>query len=208
MAGTIRSWKFDDLMYDAALGSDDETLEFIADAAWPYYCDVRNHHCELNRHEWNLYQRLLLLLRSEASVITADHDEVDGQTEPFISGSDMAAAEAAWRAHVRRLFPYASLTEIRAVHRTVPHGFHKQRFPQPLCLDQKKTEDGPSTPEANTRGPITRFRRWLNALFPTPSQRSTSLFRRILCGPRRWDMFQIVLPSTPPVGHRVTGNMK
>lgn len=62
------AFAFDDRITEIAAKTDDETVKHVAQALWFHYDDCKDHRVVLNKTQWDYFQRLLLLLKSEASI--------------------------------------------------------------------------------------------------------------------------------------------
>ena len=62
----ITAFEFDEQISDIASDSNDRTVERIAHLLWEHYDDIEDHKVVLSKEEWDYFQRLLLLLRSDA----------------------------------------------------------------------------------------------------------------------------------------------
>lgn len=49
--------------------SDDPTVAHVARALWFYYDDLKDHKVTLSKEEWDYFQRLILLLQSDAHIV-------------------------------------------------------------------------------------------------------------------------------------------
>ena len=76
LAGMIESYldekstafKFDEEITQLADQTEDETVRHVVHALWYHYDDCVDHTVVLSKEEWNYFQRLLLLLRSDAEL--------------------------------------------------------------------------------------------------------------------------------------------
>jgi len=59
----ITAFEFDDQLLE--IETKDRTVDEIAYAAWFHYDDIKDHKVRLSKAEWDYFQRLLLLLRSD-----------------------------------------------------------------------------------------------------------------------------------------------
>lgn len=64
------AFEFDERLQKIADASKDQSVRWIVTALWFHYDDVKDHAVILSREEWNYFQRLLLILQSEAELIT------------------------------------------------------------------------------------------------------------------------------------------
>ena len=63
----ITAFEFDDRLQD--IGSDDQTVNEVIRVAWSHYDDCTDHKVCLSKAEWDFFQRLLLILRSDAELL-------------------------------------------------------------------------------------------------------------------------------------------
>jgi hypothetical protein len=64
----LTALEFDDEIFDLRYQTTDETVQHVIDFLWQFYDDCDDHKVVLDRVSWNCWQRLLLLLKSEASL--------------------------------------------------------------------------------------------------------------------------------------------
>ncbi len=57
-----------DLDERLAADTEDALIAEVADLAWCHYDDCKDHQVVMTSHQWNLFQRLLLLLKSDAEI--------------------------------------------------------------------------------------------------------------------------------------------
>lgn len=76
LAALIRQYLDDELTafdFDNALldfpDTDDTTVQFVIETVWYYYDDCKDHPVVLSKPQWDYFQRLLLLLESNSTVI-------------------------------------------------------------------------------------------------------------------------------------------
>ncbi|MBK1854749.1 hypothetical protein JO972_07250 [Verrucomicrobiaceae bacterium 5K15] len=62
----ITAFEFDDRIHD--IESDDLTVIEVVHALWFHYDDCTDHKMHLSKQEWDYFQRLLLILRSDAEL--------------------------------------------------------------------------------------------------------------------------------------------
>lgn len=62
----ISAFELDDRLSN--IQTEDTTAQHVNQAVWLHYDDITDHPVNLNRAEWNYFQRLILLLRSEAEL--------------------------------------------------------------------------------------------------------------------------------------------
>ena len=66
--GEIGSFKFDDILDDYR-DSRDSAVRFVSLALWYHYDDLEDHKVVASKEEWDFFQRLLLILRSDADLV-------------------------------------------------------------------------------------------------------------------------------------------
>jgi hypothetical protein len=66
----ITAFDFDERL--GAIQSKDHTIHEVINAAWYHYDDCIDHKVVLTKAEWDYFQRLLLILRSDAELSTTD----------------------------------------------------------------------------------------------------------------------------------------
>lgn len=62
------AFQFDDEIHEIRAGSRDPTIRHVVCALWCHYDDCKDHHVVLCKEEWDYFQRLILLLKSDAHV--------------------------------------------------------------------------------------------------------------------------------------------
>jgi len=163
LAGDIGASDFDDRIHEIGLETDDDTVGEIVDLLWYHYDDCTDHMAAPSRVEWDYFQRLLLLLRSDASLII-DQGRRWGARQAVALAAVVAFVMGVlllgfgWQLlqitiplgvvsmllgywptrngkaesdDFVRLTPYASVSELLAVHRNVP-AFRKRRYPKAM----------------------------------------------------------------------------
>ncbi len=65
----MTSFTFDDALSDIAARTKDQTVKHVADLFWHHYDDIEDHQVVASKEEWNFFQRLLLLLKSDAAIV-------------------------------------------------------------------------------------------------------------------------------------------
>jgi hypothetical protein len=66
----ITAFEFDDRLQD--IDSEDRTVNEIIHAAWFHYDECKDHKVHLSKPEWDYFQRLLLILRSDAEISSSE----------------------------------------------------------------------------------------------------------------------------------------
>jgi hypothetical protein len=160
LADDIGALELDDRINEIAGETEDETVHEVVDLLWYHYDDIKDHKVVLDRVEWDYFQRLLLLLRSDASLIIERHRAwrarqvlalavlvVGGFLFGFgwellliaiVLGAVSRVARYCAASggedddhEFARLTPYASISELLAVRRSVP-AFRKERYPEAM----------------------------------------------------------------------------
>jgi hypothetical protein len=67
---SITAFEFDDEIDKIMCASADPTVTYVRTALWYYYDDCKDHKVVLSKEEWDYFQRLILLLRSDSHVET------------------------------------------------------------------------------------------------------------------------------------------
>lgn len=62
----INSYEFDDLIKD--IRTHDKTIKDCVSALWYFYDDLKKHKAVLSKHEWDMLQRILLLLDGRGEI--------------------------------------------------------------------------------------------------------------------------------------------
>ncbi|MHC1767374.1 MAG: hypothetical protein AB9869_24370 [Verrucomicrobiia bacterium] len=65
----LTSFKFDDALSDISVRTKDETVKHVANLFWYHYDDIEDHKVVASKGEWDFFQRLLLILKSEANIV-------------------------------------------------------------------------------------------------------------------------------------------
>ncbi|MHB0958264.1 MAG: hypothetical protein ACYC0X_12360 [Pirellulaceae bacterium] len=160
MDEALTAFAFDDEITEIGTATADGTVQFVVDSLWYHYDDCKDHLAGLSKQEWDYFQRLILLLESDAEIECVRHRHWSvrqivagiGLTSfglcVFRSGigwhlfgfallfGPVSILLSYWRNQserrqddeLLRLSPYSSLSELRAIRRTVP-GFSKKKYP-------------------------------------------------------------------------------
>ncbi|MFH5804526.1 hypothetical protein [Alienimonas sp. DA493] len=67
--GELWAFAFDETIWEIRDATDDPTVQAVCDRLWYHYDDCDDHAAALSREEWNYFQRLLLILESDAHLI-------------------------------------------------------------------------------------------------------------------------------------------
>ncbi len=65
----LTAFEFDEQLSETAAGTKDETVKQVARLFWYHYDDVDDHKVVASKEEWDYFQRLLLILQSDADII-------------------------------------------------------------------------------------------------------------------------------------------
>lgn len=68
MDEVLAAFAFDEEISGIRASTGDATVHFVADSLWFHYDDCKDHLAGLSRPEWDYFQRLLLLLESDARI--------------------------------------------------------------------------------------------------------------------------------------------
>ena len=66
----LTAFKFDEQLSEIAAGTKDETVKQVASLFWYHYDDVDDHKVVASKEEWDYFQRLLLILKSDADIVS------------------------------------------------------------------------------------------------------------------------------------------
>jgi hypothetical protein len=66
----ITAFQFDDVLARAMEGTDDKTARAVGHALWFHYDDCKDHKIVASKEEWDYFNRLVLLLRSDGQLET------------------------------------------------------------------------------------------------------------------------------------------
>ncbi len=65
----LTSFKFDDALSEISARTKDETVKYVAGLLWSCYDDIEDHTVVASKEEWDFFQRLLLILKSDAEIV-------------------------------------------------------------------------------------------------------------------------------------------
>lgn len=68
MGETLSAFAFDEEIYEIRRTTADETVHYVVDSLWLHYDDCKDHLAGLSKPEWDYFQRLTLLLESDAEI--------------------------------------------------------------------------------------------------------------------------------------------
>ncbi|SPE32570.1 hypothetical protein SBA2_680039 [Acidobacteriia bacterium SbA2] len=126
MKNTITAFDLDAALQAVSCRTADETVKFVAKQMWFNYDDRKNHYIIASKQQWDFFNRLLLLLESEAEVEfvrvrTSWRDEL----HRFFHRQKPSAADLA-------ITPYPSITSLATLRRSVKQ-FVRGRYPRHIA---------------------------------------------------------------------------
>ncbi len=65
----LTSFKFDDALSEISNRTQDATVRHVAGLLWSCYDDIEDHKVVASKEEWDFFQRLLLILKSDADLV-------------------------------------------------------------------------------------------------------------------------------------------
>jgi hypothetical protein len=65
----LTAFKLNDALIDITARTKDETVKRVADLLWYHYDDLEDHKVVASKEEWDFFQRLLLILKSDADLV-------------------------------------------------------------------------------------------------------------------------------------------
>ncbi len=65
----LTSFKFNDALSDIAARTKDQTVKYVVDLLFDCYDDFEDHRVVASKDEWDFFQRLLLILKSDADLV-------------------------------------------------------------------------------------------------------------------------------------------
>ncbi len=164
----ITSFEFADAQVEITSKTKDRTVSHVAWALWHFYDDLEDHTVDVPKEVWDYIQRLLLLLRSDAEIrkqrrIWSWRQAIAAVTligflavaipmgfgkHLFVVAIPFGLISVAISDEFRKpkdedeetitLAPFASITEVLCVRRTVP-GFRKRRYPPEFKSKRKRS---------------------------------------------------------------------
>lgn len=81
LAKEITSFQFDEQIFDVDSQTTDSTIHEIVMVLWLFYDDIKDHPVRLEKQEWDVYQRMILLLKSDVRWERTHRSQWSG-TEP------------------------------------------------------------------------------------------------------------------------------
>ena len=68
LAEETTAFRFADQTWEIGAASSDPTVQFVVSQLWYHYDDCKDHKVVLSKEQWDYFQRLILLLKSDAHV--------------------------------------------------------------------------------------------------------------------------------------------
>jgi hypothetical protein len=65
----LTAFKLDEALSEIGARTKDETVKQVVDLFWSHYDDVEDHKVVASKEEWDYFQRLLLILKSDAEIV-------------------------------------------------------------------------------------------------------------------------------------------
>ncbi len=69
LSDDLTAFKFDESLSDISARTKDQTVKHVADLLWYHYDDIEDHKVIASKEEWDFFQRLLLILKSDADIV-------------------------------------------------------------------------------------------------------------------------------------------
>ncbi len=69
LSDDLTAFKLDDALSDISARTKDQTVKQVADLFWYHYDDIEDHKVVASKEEWDFFQRLLLILKSDANIV-------------------------------------------------------------------------------------------------------------------------------------------
>lgn len=69
LASELTAFQFDDEL-DALRDTNDPVIQYVVESVWYFYDDCKDHFVVMTKADWDYFQRLLLLLKSDSSIQT------------------------------------------------------------------------------------------------------------------------------------------
>ena len=160
MGEVLTAFAFDEEITEIHMATTDDTVHVVVDSLWYHYDDCKDHLAGLSKQEWDYFQRLILLLESNAEIERVRQRR--WSVRQVVAGvgligfglcvvrygigwhlfglallfGPISILLSYWRNHSARrqdeeqlrLVPFSSISELRAVRRSVP-GFSKRAYP-------------------------------------------------------------------------------
>src|SRR5450759_2567420 len=65
----LTAFKLDEALSEIGVRTKDETVKQVVNLFWYHYDDVEDHKVVASKEEWDYFQRLLLVLKSDADIV-------------------------------------------------------------------------------------------------------------------------------------------
>ncbi|MEI7940367.1 MAG: hypothetical protein WCK27_27105 [Verrucomicrobiota bacterium] len=69
LSDDLTAFRLDDALSDLSARTKDQTVKHVADLFWYHYDDIEDHKVIASKEEWDFFQRLLLILKSDADIV-------------------------------------------------------------------------------------------------------------------------------------------
>ena len=76
LSDDLTAFKLDDAFSDVSTRTKDQTVKHVVDLLWYHYDDLEDHKVVASKEGWDFFQRLLLILKSDADIV----EETGGRT--------------------------------------------------------------------------------------------------------------------------------
>ena len=126
MAERIGALELGDELHIIAHATQDSTVKFVNRVMWFHYDDCKDHKIVASKQEWDYFNRLLLLLESEAEAeFVRIHTSCRAELRSFFQRGKPSAAELA-------MTPFPSISSLASLRRSVKQ-FVRSRFPRHIA---------------------------------------------------------------------------
>lgn len=127
MAQTITAFQLDDALFRIADATQDGTVKVVAKQMWFHYDDCKDHNIVASKQIWDYFNRLLLLLKSEAEAeFVWTHTSWRAEWTSFFHRDEPSAAEIA-------IVPFPSISSLLSLRRRV-EAFPRRRYPGGIAM--------------------------------------------------------------------------
>lgn len=92
--GQTTAFEFDDEIF--SIKSDDATVSHVVHALWLFYDDLKDHKVQLSKEAWDYFQRLILVLKSDAQVEVSTRRRWDSTQLVAVAALAFFAYAALW----------------------------------------------------------------------------------------------------------------
>jgi len=126
MAETTGAFELADSLYSIAHDTQDGTVKFVEKVMWFHYDDCKDHKIVASKQEWDYFNRLLLLLESDAEAeFVRSRNSWRSEWRSIFRSEKPSAAEAA-------ITPFPSISSLLSLRRSVK-GFARTRYPSKIA---------------------------------------------------------------------------